>query len=203
MSSAAAAKSTMTPPPPKTLADLLAADPDRAFELIDGELLEKQAGFRHGVAQVQLARTVGAFHRRGGGEGGGPGGWWILSEQLIRLSSSRVLKPDLVGWRRDRLPTPPPEDEDGITDLRPDWVCEIISPRHAANDTVRKRRLYLQHQVPHYWIIDPRDQSVLILELGAQNYMEVAVAQRGDTLVGAAPFGMDLVVADLFTDDEG
>ena len=198
--SSAAAKSMATPPPPKTVADLLAADPDRSFELIDGELVEKQAGFRHGRAQVQLSRSVGAFDRPGGGEGG-PGGWWILSEQLIRFSPSRVLKPDLAGWRRDRLPTPPPEDEDGIIDTRPDWVCEIVSPKHAANDMVRKRRLYLQYQVPHYWIIDPRDQSVLILQLGEQGYMELAVAQRGDILANAAPFGLDLVVADLFPDE--
>lgn len=188
------------PPAPATEADLLALpEQGRGFELIDGELSEKQSSFRHGRAQFNLAGLLTPYRRSGGGDR--PGGWWFLTEQLVGFSSSQVLRPDVAGWLRERLPEPPP-DEETVVRVRPDWVCEIISPRKAANDLVRKKRIYHQHQVPYYWIIDPRDESLTVLQWTAKGYLEIVVAQRGER-VRAEPFArIDLQVGVLFGDDE-
>ena len=86
--------------------------------------------------------------------------------------------------------------------VRPDWVCEIISARKAANDLIRKKRIYHQHQVPHYWIVDPRDESLTVLQWTAKGYLEILAAQRGER-VQAEPFpALDLQVGVLFGDDE-
>src|SRR4051794_2700236 len=100
--STAAAKT----PRPATDADLLALpDEGRGWELIDGELVEKEAGAHHGRAQAQLTGRLIRFDRRSGG-GDTPGGWHILTEQLVRLAP-HTARPDIAGWRRERLPELP------------------------------------------------------------------------------------------------
>lgn len=182
-------------PSPATEADLLAADPDGPrYELIDGELVEKESSPRHSLAQVVLSAALHPSYGRRGGGGGQGGGWWILSEVYVRLGSV-VLVPDLAGWRRERLPALPDSE---IIDTRPDWVCEIVSAGHAGRDFIRKRRLYHQQQVPHYWIIDPRNEALMVLQWTPQGYLEILLAEKGD-FVRAEPFAdIELVVAELF-----
>ena len=135
------------PDRPATEADLLALpDEGRGWELIDGELVEKQSGFRHGRAHVQLREPLAPYSRRAGG-GDRPGGWWFLVEQLVRFDSGQTLRPDVAGWLRERLPEPP-EDEDTVVQVRPDWIAEIISPSNAGNDLVKKRRIYHRTACP-------------------------------------------------------
>jgi Uma2 family endonuclease len=197
--SSAALKST---PGSATLADLLALpDEGRGYELIDGDLFEKQAGFRHGRAQFNLAGLLTPYRRRGGGGPERPGGWWFLTEQLFEFSSTQVLRPDVAGWLRERLPEPP-EDDDAVVKVRPDWVCEIISPRKAGRDRILKKRIYHQHQVPHYWLIDPRDESLTVLQWTARGYLEILTAQRGERVLAEPFLTLDLQVGVLFGDDE-
>jgi len=75
--------------------------------------------------------------QRGAGE---PGGWWLLTEQLVRFAED-LLRPDLSGWRCERL-TEPPDDEDAVVEVLPDWICEVISARNAGNDLIRKKRIH-------------------------------------------------------------
>jgi Uma2 family endonuclease len=191
-----------SPPRPATEADLLALpEQGRGYELIDGNLVEKHAGFRHGRAQFNLAGLLTPYRRSSGGADR-PGEWWFLTEQLIEFSPSQILRPDVAGWLRERLPEPP-EDDDAVVRVRPDWVCEIISVRKSANDLIRKKRIYHQHQVQYYWIVDPRDESLTVLQWTAKGYLEILAAQRGER-VRAEPFpALDLHVGVLFGDDEG
>jgi len=188
-------------PGPATEADLLALpEQGRGYELIDGDLVEKQAGFRHGRAQFNLGGLLAPYRRSGGGPGR-PGGWWFLTEQLVAFSPSEILRPDVAGWLRERLPEPP-EDDDAVVRARPDWVCEILSPRKGAHDRIRKKRVYHRHQVPSYWLIDPRDESLTVLQWTAKGYLEILAAQRGER-VRAEPFlAVELQVGVLFGDDE-
>ena len=192
------------PPRPATEADLLALpDEGRGFELLDGEIVEKQTGFHHGRAHLRLGHQLAPYDRGGGG-GDRPGGWWFLAEQLVRFDlpgSGQTLRPDVAGWLRAHLAAPP-LGEDTVVHVRPDWICEIISPSNAGNDLVKKRRIYYRHGVPHYWIIDPRDQILTVLRWTAEGYTEVLVASR-DERVRAEPFGaVEFLVGVLFGDDD-
>jgi Uma2 family endonuclease len=182
---------------PATIADLLAIpEEDRNHEVIDGELLEKDAASgRHGGAQLQLGEQLGPYNKRPGGRW--PGGWWFASECEILFENVQVFKPDLAGWRRDRMAELPAEV--AIT-IRPDWVCEILSTNRR-RDLVDKKRVYHRHQVGHYWIVDPVVETLSVNRWHADGYLEVLVAARGER-VCAEPFGeIELPAGVLFGDD--
>ncbi|MEO8844974.1 MAG: Uma2 family endonuclease [Kofleriaceae bacterium] len=112
-----------------TVADLLAIPEEhRRHELIGGVLVEKEAASgRHGRAQVRVARRLGPYDRRPGGRW--PGGWWFATEVEIQLSETQVFRPDVLGWRRERMPEMPVEVPIVTT---PDWICEILSSNRTA-----------------------------------------------------------------------
>src|ERR1700704_5230254 len=106
-------------------ADELARLPDTMnAEVIHGAVVERAApSAEHGDAQSHLAVIIkGPFQRPPGR--GGPGGWWILTEVEVELETHEVHRPDLVGWRREHMPSRPTGRP---VRVRPDWVCEVLS----------------------------------------------------------------------------
>ena len=186
------------PASPSTISELLALPDADRFELVDGELLPKEAASgRHGEAQLSLAIVLQQF-RRGGGRGGGPGGWIFGSEVLIQFSESQARRPDVAGWTRERLPAMPSEVP--VTVI-PDWVCEVLSTNRA-DDLVAKMRLYHQSNVRHYWVIDPEAETLAVYRWHPDGYLHLLGAQKGER-VRAAPFeAIELAVGVLFGDDD-
>jgi Uma2 family endonuclease len=182
-----------------TLDDFFAIpEHERFHELIGSELFEKAApSGEHGNAQVMLGGLIAIpFNRRSGG--GGPGGWWIASEVEVLLATSEIVRPDLVGWRRERCPERPTG-----TPVRqaPDWVCEVISPGNANDDTIKKLRLYQQNQVGHYWLVDPRDATLTGMRWSAEGYVTRLRAERGE-VIRAEPFeAIEIAIGQLFGDE--
>jgi Uma2 family endonuclease len=182
---------------PATIADLLAIPEDRRrHEILDGILVEKEAASgRHGGAQIRLARWVGPYDRGGGSS---PGGWWFASEVEVALATSQVVRPGVAGWRRERLLALPAEVP---VRVRPDWICEVLSTNRR-RDLVTKKRAYHAHDVPHYWLVDPVDETLAVHRWHPDGYVEVLVAERTD-VVRAEPFdALDLRVGVLFGDDD-
>jgi Uma2 family endonuclease len=109
-----------------------------------------------------------------------------------------IVRPDVAGWRRERSPQRPTGT--GIA-LRPDWICEVISPGNAANDTVKKLRLYHRAGVPHYWLVDPREATLSVLRWSEPGYITLQTATRGE-IVRAEPFEQIAIpVGTLFGED--
>ncbi len=182
---------------PATIADLLAIpEVDRHHEVIDGQLVEKDAASgRHGGAQLRLGAELQPYNRRE--RASGPGGWWFASECEVLFENTQVFEPDLAGWRRDRLAALPADVPISIV---PDWVCEILSTNRR-RDLVNKKRVYHRHEVRHYWIVDPAAETLSVNRRHADGYIEVLLAERGDR-VRAEPFGdVELQVGVLFGDD--
>jgi Uma2 family endonuclease len=179
-----------------TIEEWLAQPEEKRYELIDGELVERASpDFEHGTAQLALAARIhSAFHGRIGGGGGGPGGWWIASEVDVELDGNGY-RPDLAGWRRERVPEP---IKSRPVRLRPDWICEVVSESNATTDTIRKIRLYHRAGVPHYWLLDPRTKTLVVHRHAREGYQIVLVAEAGET-VRAEPFdAIELNIAELF-----
>src|SRR5205823_5090333 len=152
----------------------------------------------HGGAQTRLGRILGPFDRRSGDPPGPPGGWWFASEVEIYFDEHDIFRPDCIGWRRERLPELPTEVPARVI---PDWICEILSTNRR-NDLVKKKRVYHGHRVPHYWILDPVAETLLVYRWGPDGYIEVLAAQRGER-VHAEPFqAIELAIGVFFGDDE-
>jgi Uma2 family endonuclease len=175
--------------------DLLSYGDDVRAEILSGQIIASPAPLpRHSKTQRALGRFVGGPFDDDDGHGG-PGGWWIFVEVDIRLTPHDVVRPDLVGFRRERLPRP------GAVrpiDVVPDWICEIASPSTASTDRVVKRALYARHGVPHYWIVDPEARTIEALELSAGRWLEVGAYDETAT-VSIPPFAeLTLEVGRLF-----
>ena len=185
--------------PRATVTDLLAISEDlRHHELIDGEIVEKASPtWDHSEAQSSLlVQLKGPFQRK---TGGGPGGWWIGCEIDVQLAVDQVYRPDVVGWRRDRVQEPP---RGCPTTVRPDWVCEVLSPTNAASDTVRKLRSYHRAGVPHYWLADPATRTLVVYRWQPEGYL-LALSAAAPERVHAEPFAaIELSVAALFGDED-
>lgn len=183
---------------PATIEDLFAIPEElRRHELLDGEIIEKGAApGEHGATQADLVTALGRrFGRRPGGRW--PGGWWFATEVEIVFGDD-VFRPDVVGWRRDRM-----EQRPTGTPIRvlPDWVCEILSTNRR-HDLVKKKRAYHREKVPHYWILDPTEETLAVHRWSPDGYTEVLAAQRGER-VHAEPFdAAELQVGAFFGDDE-
>jgi Uma2 family endonuclease len=138
-----------------TYADLFNLPDDVHAEIIDGQIVTLPSPRpRHSKAQRALGRFVGGPFDDDDGFGG-PGGWWIFIEVDIEFGR-HVVRPDLSGWRRERLVEP------DVRPIRvaPDWVAEVLSESNEAHDRVTKRRVYAEHGVSHYWIIDPEARTL-------------------------------------------
>jgi len=178
-----------------TWADLLETPDDgRVYEVLGGNL-EAQPRPRpaHGLAQARLAGDLsGPFDRRRGG----PGGWWLLFEPEIELEPHEIVVPDLVGWRREHMPELPAERPIRV---RPDWVCEVVSPSNRWRDRGRKADLYLRVGIPHYWIVDPDERTLEAFEARDGAWVRLGAWTDGDT-PRIAPFdAIALDVGGLFT----
>ena len=83
----------------------------------------------------------------------------------------------------------------------PDWVCEVMSPDNATNDTVMKMQRYHAAGVPHYWLLDPEKGSLHVYRHQADGYLLVLAAQRPQR-VRAEPFdAVEYAVGELLGDD--
>jgi Uma2 family endonuclease len=180
-----------------TLDDLLRGEREgHAFEILGGELVEKAAPDQEhgGAASAINSHVFDRYNRRGGG-GRHPGGWWIRTEVDILFSPDDVLRPDLSGWRRDRVPEMPAE---WPVPVPPDWVCEILSARTAARDLGPKRDLYHRANVGHYWVVDRSHRLLLVYRRAPEAYQLVLTGSEAET-IHAEPFAdVGLFVGRLF-----
>lgn len=184
-----------------TFADLLAIpEEQRHHEILDGELVRKaMSGGEHGLGQTGLAAWLRYYFGQRPNGAARPGGWWIVTDVEILLATHQTVRPDLIGWRRETMPERP---RGYPMTVRPDWVCEVMADGDARRrDGLKKRRIYADHLVPHYWLADTERERLSILRLEKTGYVEVLEAGRTER-VRAEPFDeIEFPVGVLFGDD--
>jgi Uma2 family endonuclease len=167
----------------------------KRVELVDGIVTElAPPSLAHGFTAMGLGDTLGPLRREGGGGPSGAG-WWIVSEVEILLPLGRVFRPDVAGWRRERLTG---AWERWPVDVVPDWICEIVSKGTEGRDRLLKRHHYASAGVAHYWILDPALRSLEALMLRDGLWVEQG-AFGDDAVVRLAPFeSIEIRVGDFF-----
>ncbi|ETX04279.1 Uma2 family endonuclease [Candidatus Entotheonella palauensis] len=82
-----------------------------------------------------------------------------------------------------------------------DLVVEIVSPDKPERDLVDKRVDYAEAKIPEYWIVDPRDETIRVLRLEDEAYVEHGVFRRGERATSALLEDFNLYVTDVFDAD--
>jgi Uma2 family endonuclease len=164
-----------------TYDDLYHIPENMVGEIIDGDLIvSPRPTSGHAEASTSLVVELGAPYRFGRG---GPGGWIIHFEPEIHFGAN-VIVPDLAGWKRERYTIPP--DEHRIT-VTPDWVCEVLSPRSARTDRIKKMPIFAEYEVPYAWLIDPAQMTLEVYRLETGRWMVQGLYAENDK-VRAEPF---------------
>jgi Uma2 family endonuclease len=162
-------------------------------EGLTGEILEpgvlrtmSRPGRLHRWAAQACQRRIGDFDTRNGGAG-----WWIEAEAEVRLPGGRLVVPDLIGYRVERVPQLP--DENPLT-LLPDWCCEVLSPSTARDDIALKLPLYASAGVPWIWYIHPEYRLIEVFEtvLGRAT---LTVTAKDDDKLTLPPFDTEFSLA--------
>lgn len=153
------------------------------YELVDGVLLVSPSP--KVLHQLGLTRLVVALST------GAPDELRVLAAPLdVTFSRTRRLQPDIVVVHADQTK--------GLT-LQgiPLLAVEVLSPTTQATDTTLKRHVFEQAGVPSYWLLDPDDRSLTVLELQEGRYREVAVARDHEAVTVERPFPLRLTPAQL------
>lgn len=137
--------------------EVLALPDAKTFELIDGELVEKQPmGAEAAWCATRLARLLDAHcdvHKLG----------WVMGEAPFTCfpdDPNMMRRPDVAFVRRGRLPGERPPK--GAVCVAPDLAVEVVSPSNLQSEVDRKVHEYLQAGVRRVWIVNPDVRIVRI-----------------------------------------
>ncbi len=121
----------------------------------------------------------------------------VTSGLRMRVREGKFREPDLL-LLRDRSD---PRRRDRFW-LGADLVVEIVSPDDPARDLVVKRADYAEASIPEYWIVDPANETVAVLTLAGNLYVEHGVFALGDTVTSPLLDGVAVDVEALFDESE-
>ncbi|MFD7156051.1 Uma2 family endonuclease [Kribbella sp. NPDC059898] len=158
-------------------------DDGKRYEVVDGMLLVTPAPLPlHQTAVLELA--VALRHNC-------PEDLKVFVAPLdFRPTATRSVQPDVLVCRR--------RDIEGRTLEKPLLLAvEVLSQSTSLADRVLKRRLYEQAGVASYWIFDPANEELTVLELEGDTYVERAVVTGKEAFDAELPFTVRLVPADL------
>ena len=168
----------------------LTDDTNRLIEFTDGEIevLPMPTDEHQTLSQFLLFAFQSHLHPLGGVV--------RYSPLRIRIRPRKFREPDLllVLDRRD------PRRQNRYW-LGADLVVEIVSPDKPERDLVDKRFDYAEAGIPEYWIVNPLNQTVTVLSLEGDEYMEHGVFVRGARADSALLPGFAVEVAALFDAD--
>ena len=82
--------------------------------------------------------------------------------------------------------------------LGADLVVEVVSPDDPDRDLVEKRADYAEAGIAEYWIADPRDETLTVLVLRGEAYVEHGRYVRGETAASVLLEGFAAEVSAVF-----
>lgn len=168
--------------PIATYEDLFDLPENILGEILSGELVtQPRPAPRHANASAALCAALRTNF--GPNTTDKQDGWWILFEPECHPGDD-IIVPDIAGWRKVNMPHLP---ETAWFSLRPDWVCEVVSPSTAKYDRGIKRDIYAREQVPHYWIVDPIARMIEVFALQEGDWSQIDLVSD-EQVVNLKPF---------------
>lgn len=132
--------------------DLLAIEDGHRFELVNGELRERDMGSVSSWVGGELYALLREFVRAN------RWGWvWKADAGFTGFPRGNLRLPDVSAVRFGRLPNE--ELPEGYIDLAPDFVAEVVSPKDKAGDLEEKLLDYRAGGVGLVWVIYPATRT--------------------------------------------
>ena len=166
---------------------------EKLYELFNGELIEMppESGINVQIATFLLIRFAALLdYRRVRGHG----------LELEVRGEPRNRYPDLTIIREEHIQQLAKRNTIRLSMLPPLLVIEVVSPGELQRDRdfIAKRGQYQDCGIPEYWIIDPENKTVLVLELTGNVYTEVGNFSGEDLILSPQFSQMNLKVSQLF-----
>lgn len=184
-----------TPPQAKlTFEDYLTYDDgtDNRYELVEGDLVElpPESGLNVEIANLLFVAFI-----------------QFLSPRLVRLFSCELQVdgsvknryPDLAILRPEHLSLTRQRSTITLDMPTPVLVVEVVSPgkTNRERDYVEKRKQYAARGIPEYWIVDPQQSVVIVLQLEARTYGEAGQFRGCDRIISPGFPELNLTAAQL------
>ena len=166
---------------------LLLPEQDRR-ELIEGDFhMVPAPNIRHQTISLNLGLVLANFVRDNGL------GDVFLAPTDVALDNLNVVQPDILYISNERRGIITENNISGA----PDLVIEILSPSTASRDRELKLNLYARFGVREYWIVDPDESSVQVMNLGDEGYAAIKTYDSGDVESSALP-GFHIAIDEIF-----
>jgi Uma2 family endonuclease len=85
--------------------------------------------------------------------------------------------------------------------LGADIALEVVSEEKPERDLVEKRGDYAEGRVPEYWIVNPQNETITVLQLRGDVYEEAGIYRRGESAASTLFPGFSVAVAGVFDAD--
>ncbi|HEY3875434.1 MAG TPA: Uma2 family endonuclease [Candidatus Kapabacteria bacterium] len=160
------------------------------YQLIGGELIMSPSPtFFHQRIISRINQTLGTYVRNHGlGE-------IIVSPMDVHLTEDDIYQPDALFIRADQLSG---IAEDDRIHFVPDLAIEVLSPSTAYYDYSHKKTVYAERGVKEYWIVDPQDRTVEIMENENGIFSTVALFKETAMLESTMFPGFTMKVEEVF-----
>lgn len=150
--------STAAPVTRYTPADLLRLPDGERYELIDGQLVERDMSLWSTYVAGRIYRLL-SNHAPADQSG------WVLPEgasyQCFPDDPTKVRRADVSFIRLERLPLAQATEE-GHIPIAPDAAVEVMSPNDLAYDVDEKVEDYRRAGVSLVWVVNPKARTVVV-----------------------------------------
>ena len=174
--------------------DLLHLPDAVGFELVDGNLVERNMGMESSGIAARIIVLLGKFifdHKLGLLFGSDAG------FQCFPAHPNMVRRPDVSFIRTGRLRDDLPPK--GHCLIAPDLAVEVISPNDLAYDVEEKVAQYLAAGVPLVWVVNPPTRSVRIHRPRSSRLGSVSELSVDDAIAGEDVLpGFSIPIEDFF-----
>src|ERR1700730_12378751 len=104
------------------------------------------------------------------------GGEVLFAPLRVRIRPGKYREPDLLLLLSGSDPRAQDRFWDGA-----DLALEVVSEDKPERDLVEKRGDYAEAKVPEYWIVNPQDETITVLQLRGDAYEEMGRYRRGES----------------------
>jgi Uma2 family endonuclease len=120
----------------------------------------------------------------------------LVAPLRLRIHDNKYREPDLLLLRSAQDPR-----RQNRFWLGADLVIEVVSPDKPERDLIEKRRDYAEAHIPEYWIVNPQSETITVLRLQENAYVEHGVLGRGASASSVLLEGFGVEIDEVFDVD--